>query len=522
MNKHWIHIRNFKDGNTHPALNDYEYDLNDFQVKDFEKVFGEESERSSMILDRNKGIESIHYNHLNLPTRVNFTNNKHISYKYNAAGQKLQKTVNYSDSIKIVDYLDGFQTEAGGSRIPYLTIKKHDEQYAGEVLQFFPHTEGYVKVTALSAGRGLPTSDFAFNYVFNYTDHLGNVRLSYTKDPQTGTLDILDENHYYPFGLKHGVYVASNLKDFTLNGDIDTPILEQVRKTEYQYKYNGKELQDELGLNWYDYGARNYDATIGRWMNVDLLAEQMRRHSPYNYAFNNPVFFIDPDGMMATPPLDYYNDNGNRIGTDGVDDGRKAVVTNASEIRAIKRADRNGGTTTLGDVGSAVVLPNDGVLQESLNVLDRTTNNGGLSEESSIVMNDGTVLQGERGEAVQFGTDAYAGATLPNLPEGTTPADAAATIHSHPTAAEAIGEQVYSSSALAPSIGANKDSATFSQYGTNIIVGRLGLSTGTTGTDGQISITQPANGIVIYNNGGTTPSLQLSPRAVGRIIANGN
>uniref|UniRef100_UPI00192C4C46 RHS repeat-associated core domain-containing protein n=1 Tax=Flavobacterium sp. UGB4466 TaxID=2730889 RepID=UPI00192C4C46 len=93
----------------------------------------------------------------------------------------------------------------------------------------------------------------------------------------TQVLTIIDENNYYPFGLKHKGY-----NDYVA--------------TSNKYKYNGKELQDELGLNMYDYGARNYDPAIGRWMNVDLMAEKAVSITPYRYAFNNPLTFVDPNG----------------------------------------------------------------------------------------------------------------------------------------------------------------------------------------------------------------------------------
>ncbi|MFH6945236.1 RHS repeat domain-containing protein [Flavobacterium sp. FlaQc-50] len=98
---------------------------------------------------------------------------------------------------------------------------------------------------------------------------------------------MVQENNYYAFGLAQKGY----------NGI--------VNGIDNKYKDNGKELQDDdisgNKLNLYDYGARNYDPALGRWMNIDPLAEKSCRFSPYAYAMNNPVFFIDPDGMIVTP-----------------------------------------------------------------------------------------------------------------------------------------------------------------------------------------------------------------------------
>ena len=97
--------------------------------------------------------------------------------------------------------------------------------------------------------------------------------------------EVLDKNNYYPFGMVHN-YTATT-------------------QNAYQYKYNGKELQ-ETGM--YDYGARFYMPDLGRWGVVDPLAEKMRRHSPYNYAFNNPIRFVDPDGRQNEDVIKIFND----------------------------------------------------------------------------------------------------------------------------------------------------------------------------------------------------------------------
>jgi RHS repeat-associated protein len=107
---------------------------------------------------------------------------------------------------------------------------------------------------------------------------LGNVRLSYFKNAN-GSAEVLEKNDYYPFGLKHNANVISF-------GD-----------SSYSYQYNGKEYQKETG--WSDYGARMYMPDIARWGVIDPLAETSRRFNPYNYAYNNPISFIDPDGRKA-------------------------------------------------------------------------------------------------------------------------------------------------------------------------------------------------------------------------------
>jgi len=93
---------------------------------------------------------------------------------------------------------------------------------------------------------------------------------------------ISQEATYYPFGM------AIPSQSFALPNENNI--------YQNRYFYNGKEYQDDFGLNWYDYGARFYDAQIGRWHSVDPLAEKYYQWSPYNYVVNNPINAIDPDG----------------------------------------------------------------------------------------------------------------------------------------------------------------------------------------------------------------------------------
>ncbi|WP_336963012.1 DUF6443 domain-containing protein [Chryseobacterium contaminans] len=249
----------------------------------------------NMTTMKDKGIQTISYNHLNLSNSYSIQNNSfgllmyvNLNYLYRADGTKLRKIYSSrpqrgSTSYTTTDYLDGFQytyREGGGICITCRTASALEEQAYGNLGKTFPDL-GEPPTWKLDF---VPTAEgfYSFTenrYIYQYKDHLGNARVSFAKD-STGALKVTDTNNYYPFGLSHisGMLSLSNFGGL------------------YSYKYNGKELQ-ETGM--YDYGARMYMPDLGRWGVIDPLAEKYRRHSSYNYAVNNPIRFIDPDGRAV-------------------------------------------------------------------------------------------------------------------------------------------------------------------------------------------------------------------------------
>lgn len=216
---------------------------NGFEFKDGAKVATEYTydTNGNLTKDLNKNIISIQYNMLNLPSIVSFSDGSTITYTYGADGTKLRTVHKIGSATTTTDYLGNVVYENGVAKLlltGYGYVSLNDKKYH----YFLQDYQGNNRVVVDSSGK------------------------------------VEETNHYYPFG---GVFAST--------GNVQP------------YKYNGKELDAKKGLNWYDYGARMYDPTLGRWHTVDPLAEKFYGITPYNYCFDNPIKYIDPDGSQGRP-----------------------------------------------------------------------------------------------------------------------------------------------------------------------------------------------------------------------------
>ncbi|MDR6735528.1 DUF6443 domain-containing protein [Sphingobacterium sp. 2149] len=227
---------------------------------------------------------AITYNYLNLPQTAKKTG-VDVAFLYDAMGTKLQKLSKIGTAPNVItttrDYVGGIE-------------------YNNGAIDIIHNSEGYAQRNGA-------------NYVYHYnlTDHLGNVRATLKRGSSPTAVDVAQRDNYYPFGKRKVVAGGNN-----------------------QYLYNGKEIQGELG-DQYDYGARFYDAEIGRWNVIDPMAEQYRRWSPYTYGVNNPMRFIDPDGMRVDDYEIY-------------DDGRVEVTRTKDKTNTYTYHDADGATRDLG------------------------------------------------------------------------------------------------------------------------------------------------------------------------------
>ena len=156
----------------------------------------------------------------------------------------------------------------------------------------------------------------------DFNVYFDDFRITHTKGK------VIQEDHYYPFGL--------NISALSSTAPLSKP---------NQFKYNGKELDDDFELGWYHYGARMYDPQIGRFPTIDPLADKYNFQTPYAYAANNPIRWIDVNGEgPGDPPFRAYNMTGSS--------GKIAVTRITSTQRYVLNVSKSVVTTFIGAGGT--------------------------------------------------------------------------------------------------------------------------------------------------------------------------
>ena len=243
----------------------------------------------------NKNISRITYNLLNLPKEIMFMDGSYIHYTYDAAGTLLRKGYYVGEELTEIPGDD--EEELTGFRLPDTHLMsvgdEEEEKELVEEEEEIPYTDvidycgnciyenGTLKMILIEDGYVTFDSNSQPVYHFYLQDHLGNNRVVANASGQVEQV-----NHYYPYG---GLMAEST------GGDVQ------------RYKYNGKELDRMLGLDWYDYGARHYDGALTMWGTMDPLCEKYYGISPYVYCGDDPINAFDPDGKTIYIPKEHQS-----------------------------------------------------------------------------------------------------------------------------------------------------------------------------------------------------------------------
>ena len=225
---------------------EYEYDAN-----------------GNMVRDLNKCISSISYDLNNQPRKIEYNDGRNASYVYDAEGNKLSVSYNLTAMSSAQPQMPVMQSSDVASA--NVSNGQKTIEYCGNIIY-----DGDETMILNDVGYALYNKDNNLSFHYYLKDHLGNNRVVVSEDGE-----IEQVNDYYPTGA---------LMASSKGGDTQC------------FKFNGKELDRTNGLNWYDYGARNYDAAIVRWDGMDKLCEKYYPFTPYGYCKNNFVNAIDLDG----------------------------------------------------------------------------------------------------------------------------------------------------------------------------------------------------------------------------------